>query len=56
MCDGIADELRGIDLGNMRLNQRSKQLIEALAANPESSIHASCERVEETFNSKRPFV
>ncbi len=34
MCEGIADELQGIDLGDMRLNKRSKQVIEALAANP----------------------
>jgi hypothetical protein len=31
MCDGIADELLGIDLGDIRLNKRSKQVIEALA-------------------------
>ena len=29
MCDGIADELQGIDLGDIRLNKRSKQVIEA---------------------------
>jgi len=43
MCEGIADEPWGIDLGDKRLNQRSKRVIEALAANPESSINASCE-------------
>ncbi len=46
MCDGIADELQGIDLGDVRLNKRSKQVIEALAANPEASINASCEGLE----------
>ncbi len=34
MCEGIADELRRIDLGDKRLNVRSKQVITALAANP----------------------
>jgi hypothetical protein len=43
MCEGIADELRGIDLGDKRLNKRSVRVIEALAKNPEASINASCE-------------
>jgi hypothetical protein len=43
MCEGIVEELLGIDLGDIRLNKRSKRVIEALAANPEASINASCE-------------
>ena len=39
----IADELHGIDLGDARLNRRSKHLLEALAANPEASINAACD-------------
>jgi len=49
MCEGIADELQGINLGDIRLNKRSKQVIEALAANPEASINASCEGWNETI-------
>ena len=41
MPDTIADELEGIDLGDERLNKRSKHLLEALAANPEASINAA---------------
>ena len=55
MCDRIADELRGIDLGDKRLNQRSKRVIEALAANPESSINASCEGWNDTLAAYRFF-
>jgi len=42
MGEGIADELTGIDLGDERLNKRSKHLLEALAVNPEASINAAC--------------
>ncbi len=55
MCDGIADELQGIDLGDVRLNKRSKQVIEALAANPEASINASCEGWNDTLAAYRFF-
>ena len=36
MSERIGDELRGIDLGDKRLNQRSVKVLEALAANPEA--------------------
>ena len=39
----IAAELDGIQLGDQRLNRRSKQLLEALAANPEASVNGACE-------------
>ena len=55
MCEGIADELQGIDLGDKRLNQRSKRVIEALAVNPEASINASCEGWNETLAAYRFF-
>lgn len=42
MTDGIVDELRGIKLGDKRLNDRSAQLMTALAANPQASINAAC--------------
>ena len=41
MSKGIADELQGISLGDHRLNQRSRKVIEALAANPEASVNAA---------------
>ena len=41
MSDSIADELDGIDLGDERLDKRSKHLLEALAKNPEASINAA---------------
>lgn len=43
MGEGIADELNGISLGDQRLNNRSKYLLEALAVNPEASINAACD-------------
>ncbi len=39
----------------MRLNKRSKQVIEALAANPEASINASCEGLNDTLAAYRFF-
>ena len=42
MCDGIAEELNGIDLGDKRLNERSVRIMEALAANPEASVNSAC--------------
>ncbi len=43
MCEGIVDELCGIQLADQRLNQRSCQILEALVANPEASINAACD-------------
>ncbi len=55
MCEGIADELQGIDLGDMRLNKRSVKVIEALAANPEASINGACEGWGDTLAAYRFF-
>jgi len=55
MCEGIVNELEGIDLGDERLNKRSKKIIEALAANPEASINASCEGWSDTLAAYRFF-
>lgn len=41
MCEGIADELQGIDLGDQRLNKRSVKVIEALAADPQASVNGA---------------
>jgi hypothetical protein len=49
MSEGaIGEELHGIDLGDQRLNKRSKQLITSLAIDPQSSINAACEGWDET--------
>ena len=53
MCEGIADELSGIDLGDKRLNRRSIQIIEALATNPEASVNAACQGWNETLAAYR---
>ena len=55
MCEGIVEELRGIDLGDKRLNRRSQQVIEALAANPEASVNAACEGWSDTLGAYRLF-
>lgn len=55
MCEGIALELKGIDLGDKRLNRRSEELIEALARDPQASINASCETWADTHAAYRFF-
>ncbi len=44
----IGDELCGIDLGDRRLNNRSRRLISSLAVDPGASINAACEGWAET--------
>jgi hypothetical protein len=55
MCEGIAEELLGIDLGDKRLNRRSQLVMEALAANPEASVNAACEGWSDTLAAYRFF-
>lgn len=55
MCEGIAAELDGIDLGDKRLNRRSKRVLEALAAKPEASINSACEGWGDTLAAYRLF-
>jgi Transposase DNA-binding/Transposase Tn5 dimerisation domain len=55
MPEGIGDELTGIDLGDKRLNKRSKRLLEALADNPEASINAACDGWGDTMAAYRFF-
>ena len=55
MCEGIAAELEGIDLGDKRLNKRSQKLIEALAANSETSINSACDGWGDTIAAYRFF-
>ena len=55
MSEGIGDELHGIDLGDERLNKRSKHILEALADNPEASINAACDGRGDTIAADRFF-
>lgn len=55
MCEGIAAELAGIDLGDKRLNKRSQRIIEALSVNPEASCNAACEGWSDTLAAYRLF-
>jgi hypothetical protein len=55
MCEGIALELEGIDLGDKRLNDRSVKILESLAAQPERSINASTEGWGDTVATYRFF-
>ena len=55
MVQGIGEELRGVDLGDERLNQRSLQVIEALAADPQASINGAMAGWAETQAAYRFF-
>lgn len=55
MCQGIAAELEGIQLGDQRLNRRSRKLLETLAVNPQASINAACEGWSDTLAAYRFF-
>lgn len=55
MSEGIGDELQGIDLGDQRLNKRSKKVIQALATNPQASVNAACEGWSDTLAAYRFF-
>lgn len=48
MCAELPLELDGIDLGDKRLNDRARLLIERLGANPAASINSSCQGWSET--------
>jgi hypothetical protein len=55
MSEGISRELAGIDLGDKRLNRRSQEIIQTLAANPEASVNAACDSWSETIAAYRLF-
>jgi hypothetical protein len=55
MCEGIEKELKGIDLGDKRLDRRSKSILESLAANPQASINSACEGWGDTLAAYRFF-
>ncbi|MCB0183530.1 MAG: IS4 family transposase, partial [Caldilineaceae bacterium] len=53
MCEGIVAELETVDLGDKRRNDRSRQLLELLAADPAASVNASCPNWSETLGAYR---
>jgi hypothetical protein len=55
MCEGIVEELHGIDLGDRRLNKRAVTVAEQLAAQPQASINAACGGFSETVAAYRFF-
>lgn len=55
MSQEIRMEFEGIDLGDQRLNDRAKSLLEALAADPAASINAACNGWAETQAAYRLF-
>jgi hypothetical protein len=55
MCDGIVAELDGIDLGEKRLNDRSRLIMESLSAHPEASCNAACNGWNDTLAAYRFF-
>lgn len=55
MDQSIGRELDGIDLGDERLNRRSRNVLAALAVNPQASINAACQGWSETIAAYRFF-
>ena len=55
MCEGIGEELQGIDLVDKRLNRRSIKVIEALSDNAEASINSACDGWSESIAAYRFF-
>lgn len=55
MVQAIADELRGIDLGDKRLNKRSLKLIEALSVDPQASVNGAMQGWADTQAAYRFF-
>jgi hypothetical protein len=55
MCEGIADELDGVQFKDKRLADRSKRLIITLSQNPEARINASCDGWSDTQAAYRFF-
>lgn len=55
MCQGIDLEFKDIDLGDQRLNERSRSLLEAMAADPAASINAAVDGWNDTLAAYRFF-
>jgi hypothetical protein len=56
MSQWIDDELVGLNLGDKRLEERAKVLLERFAANPQASINAACHGWSETLAAYRRMV
>src|SRR5690606_1343384 len=55
MCQGIAEELRKVDLGDDRLNKRARKLLERLSIDPSASINMASQGWAETQAAYRFF-
>ena len=55
MSNWIDDELVELDLGDKRLDERAKVLLERFTANPQASINAACHGWSETLAAYRFF-
>lgn len=55
MSDWIDEELLDLDLGDKRLEQRARLLLERFTANPQASINAACHGWSETLAAYRFF-
>ena len=55
MGDGIEKELEGIDLGDLRLNRRSQEILKSLAVNPQASVNAASQKWSDTMAAYRFF-
>jgi len=55
MGDGIEKELEGIDLGDLRLNRRSQEILKSLAVNPQASVNAASQKWSDTIAAYRFF-
>jgi hypothetical protein len=55
MDQSLGRELDGINLGDERLNRRSRSVLETLAVDPQLSIHAACQTWSETLAAYRFF-
>jgi hypothetical protein len=53
MSEQITDELLGIDLGDERLNKRSRQVIHALSVDPQASVNGSFTKWGDTLAAYR---
>jgi hypothetical protein len=53
MGDGIEKELEGIDLGDLRLNRRSQEILKSLAVNPQASVNAASQKWSDTMAAYR---
>lgn len=52
----LMEEMKGLDLGDKRRNERAKQVLAALAAHPNASIPAACGGYKETAAAYRLFA